>query len=48
MTDSDGILAGPTERIGPTGTIGRGLWVGVSIDYPLSPLVDGPQKIKDV
>jgi len=48
VTDSDGILAGPTERIGPTGTIGRGLWVGVSIDYPLSPLVDGPQKIKDV
>ena len=47
MTDSDGILAGPTERIGPIGTIGRGLWVGVSIDYPYTPLPYG-QKIKDV
>ena len=33
VTDSDGTLAGPTERIGLTGTIGRGLWVGVSIDH---------------
>jgi hypothetical protein len=48
VTDSDGILAGPTERIGPAGTIGRGLWVGVSIDYPYTPRTNGPQKIENV
>ena len=31
MTDSDGILAGPIERIGPAGSVGRGLWVGVCL-----------------
>ena len=37
MTDSDGILADPTERIGPTGCIGRGLWVGVCLQTTPTP-----------
>ena len=37
MTDSDGILAGPTERMDPAGCIGRGLWVGVCSSTPSTP-----------
>ena len=37
VTDSDGILAGPTERIGPAGTIGRGKRVGDIYRPPLHP-----------
>ena len=37
MTDSDGILAGPTERTGPRGSVGRGLWVGVCLQTTPTP-----------
>ena len=35
MTDSDGILAGPTERKRPGGWLGKGMWVGSYYRLPL-------------
>jgi len=49
VTDSDGILAGPTERIGPVrgyreGAVGGGMF----IDIPYTPCANGTPKIKTI
>lgn len=43
MTDSDGTLAGPTERIGPDRDYREGAVGGGSkfIDYPIPPIATG-------
>jgi len=49
VTDSDGILADPTERIGPAGSIRKGVvGGGMFMDYPYTPCANGTKKIKDV